>query len=39
LARERADIEVTPPEPMTSGNRAKGMFVNADFRYVADRQD
>ena len=36
LACEQADITVTLPKPMTSGNRAKGMFVKADFRYVAE---
>ena len=36
LARAKADITVTPPKPRTSNNRVKGLFVKADFRYVAD---
>ena len=36
LACEEAGITVTLPKPMTSGNRAKGRFVKADFRYVAE---
>jgi transposase len=35
LACEEAGITVTLPKPMTSGNKAKGRFVKADFRYVA----
>jgi hypothetical protein len=35
LACEKAGITVTLPKPMTSGSRAKGRFVKADFRYVA----
>ena len=35
LACELADITVTLPKPQTSANRAKGRFVKADFRYVA----
>jgi transposase len=35
LACEKAGITVTLPKPMTSGNKAKGRFVKADFRYVA----
>ncbi len=31
-----ADITPTLPKPQTSSNRKKGMFVKADFRYVAD---
>jgi transposase len=38
LACEKAGITVTLPKPMTSGNKAKGRFVKADFRYVA-RED
>ena len=30
-----AGITVTLPKPMTSGNKAKGVFVKQDFRYVA----
>ncbi len=35
--RECADADITPtlPKPQTSSNRKKGMFVKADFRYVA----
>lgn len=35
---ECAEADVTPtlPKPQTSSNRKKGMFVKADFRYVAD---
>jgi transposase len=36
LACDRAGITVTLPKPMTSGSRAKGRFVKADFRYLAD---
>jgi transposase len=36
LACEEAGITVTLPKPMTSGNKAKGRFVKADFRYLAD---
>ncbi len=35
LACEEAGITVTLPKPMTSGNRSKGRFVKADFRYMA----
>ena len=35
LACDKAGITVTLPKPQTSGNRAKGRFVKADFRYVA----
>jgi transposase len=34
LACELAGITVTLPKPLTSGNKAKGMFVKQDFRYV-----
>jgi transposase/macrodomain Ter protein organizer (MatP/YcbG family) len=34
LACDRAGITVTLPKPMTSGSRAKGRFVKADFRYL-----
>ena len=35
--KECADAGITPtlPKPQTSSNRKKGMFVKADFRYVA----
>nr|MBC8157999.1 transposase [Alphaproteobacteria bacterium] len=36
LACEGAGITVTLPKPMTSGNRGKGRFVKADFRYLAE---
>jgi len=36
LACEEAGITVTLPKPQTSGNKAKGRFVKADFRYLAD---
>ena len=36
LACDKAGITVTLPKPMTSGNRAKGRFVKADFRYLTD---
>ncbi len=36
LACEQAGITVTLPKPQTSGNKAKGRFVKADFRYVAE---
>ena len=32
----QAGITVTLPKPMTSGNRSKGRFVKADFRYVKE---
>ena len=35
LACEEAGITVTLPKPQTSGNKAKGRFVKADFRYVS----
>jgi transposase len=36
--KDCADADVTPtlPKPQTSSNAKKGMFVKADFRYVAD---
>jgi len=36
LACDQADITVTLPKPQTSGNKAKGRFVKADFRYLTD---
>jgi len=36
LACEQAGISVTLPKPQTSGSRAKGRFVRADFRYLRD---
>jgi len=35
LACKEANVTVTLPKPQTSGNKAKGRFVKADFRYVA----
>lgn len=37
LACEKAGISVTLPKPQRSGNKAKGRFVKADFRYVPDK--
>ena len=37
LACHQAGITTTVPRPETSGNRSKGMFVKADFRYEPDR--
>ncbi|MGB4949970.1 MAG: IS1182 family transposase [Rhizobiaceae bacterium] len=37
LACHRAGITTTVPRPETSGNRSKGMFVKADFRYEPER--
>jgi transposase len=36
LASAKAGITVTLPKPQTSNNTVKGLFVKADFRYVAD---
>jgi len=36
LACDQADITVTLPKPQTSGNKARGRFVKADFRYLAN---
>ena len=36
LACDRAGVTVTLPQPQTSGNRSKGRFVKADFRYLPD---
>ena len=36
LACAEAGITVTLPKPLTSGNKVKGHFVKADFRYLAD---
>jgi len=36
LACDRAGITATLPKPQTSGHKAKGRFVKADFRYLAD---
>lgn len=36
-ACDKAGITVTMPRPETSGNRIKGMYVKADFKYDANR--
>jgi transposase len=36
-ACDKAGITVTMPRPETSGNRSKGMYVKADFKYDAAR--
>jgi transposase len=36
LACDQAGITATLPKPQTSGHKAKGRFVKADFRYLAD---
>ncbi len=36
LACDRAGITVTLPKPLTSGSRAKGLFVKQDFVYLPD---
>ncbi len=36
LACDQADITVTLPKPQTSGSKAKGRFVKADLRDMAD---
>jgi hypothetical protein len=36
LACDQAGIPVTLPKPQTSSNKKRGLFVKADFRYVAD---
>jgi hypothetical protein len=36
-AYDKAGITVTMPRPETSGNRSKGMYVKADFKYDAER--
>ncbi len=37
LECERAGVGVTLPKPQTSGGRARGLFVKADFRYLPDQ--
>ncbi len=37
VACDKAGIMVTMPRPETSGNRKKGMYVKADFKYDPDR--
>jgi transposase len=36
---ERAGIKTLVPKPQTSGNRARGLFDKADFRYIAARDE
>ncbi len=36
LACDEVDITATLPKPLTSGNKAKGLYVKQDFRSVAD---
>ncbi len=36
LACDEDGITVTLPKPQTSNNKARGLFVKQDFRYVAD---
>lgn len=36
LTCDKANITVTLPKPQNSGNRKKGKFVRADFRYVEE---
>lgn len=37
LVCQQENIQVTLPKPQTSGNKSKGRFVKADFRYVAEK--
>jgi hypothetical protein len=36
-ACDKAGVTVTLPRPATSGNRSKGMYVKADFKYDPTR--
>lgn len=36
LECEQAGVGVTLPKPQTSGGKARGLFVKADFRYLPD---
>jgi len=36
---ERAGIKTLVPKPQTSGNKARGLFDKADFRYIAARDE
>ena len=36
---ERAGIKTLVPKPQTSGNKARGLFDKADFRYIASRDE
>ena len=38
LACHQAGITTTVPRPETSGSRARGMYVKADFAYDPDRK-
>lgn len=37
LECEQTGVAVTLPKPQTSGGRARGLFVKADFRYLPDQ--
>lgn len=37
LECEQTGVTVTLPKPQTSGGRARGLFVKADFRYLPDQ--
>lgn len=37
-ACDKVGTTVTMPPPETSGNRSKGMYVKADFKYDPDRE-
>ena len=39
LACHEAGITALVPKPLTSSNKAKGLFDKQDFRYVADRDE
>jgi len=39
LACHEAGITALVPKPLTSNNKAKGLFDKQDFRYVADRDE
>jgi len=39
LGCERAGIKTLVPKPQTSGNKARGQFDKADFRYIATRDE
>jgi transposase len=36
---ERAGIKTLVPKPQTSGNKARGLFDKADFRYIAAKDE
>jgi transposase len=39
LGCERAGIKTLVPKPQTSGNKARGLFDKADFRYIAAKDE